>query len=117
MLSRSFNILWILVSLEGIACKCQGETTESPMRLRRHRFETRGTSRHSYVIVVNHSTLNICSRSRFYLFNHAQIGDVVKVTKMNINGQWEGEIDGKIGLFPFTHVEFIDSDNPDDEEG
>ncbi|KAG1698833.1 Adapter molecule Crk [Nymphon striatum] len=42
--------------------------------------------------------------------------DIVKVTKMNINGQWEGEIDGRVGHFPFTHVEFIDSDNPDDDE-
>lgn len=41
-----------------------------------------------------------------------QIGDVVKVTKTNLNGQWEGELNGKTGHFPFTHVAFIDSDNP-----
>lgn len=35
---------------------------------------------------------------------------------MNINGQWEGELHGKVGHFPFTHVEFLDSDNPDEEE-
>ncbi|CAG5023177.1 unnamed protein product [Parnassius apollo] len=35
-------------------------------------------------------------------------GDIVKVTKMNINGQWEGELNGKIGHFPFTYVEFLD---------
>ena len=29
---------------------------------------------------------------------------------MSINGQWEGEIRGKVGHFPFTHVEFIDED-------
>ncbi|KAG7174529.1 Adapter molecule Crk-like [Homarus americanus] len=40
-----------------------------------------------------------------------EIGDVIKVTKMNINGQWEGELNGKVGHFPFTHVEFIDSEN------
>lgn len=38
------------------------------------------------------------------------IGDVIKVIKTNINGQWEGELRGKIGHFPFTHVEFIDDD-------
>lgn len=37
-----------------------------------------------------------------------ELGDVIKVTKMNINGQWEGELNGKVGHFPFTHVEFID---------
>lgn len=29
---------------------------------------------------------------------------------MNINGQWEGELKGKTGHFPFTHVEFIDNE-------
>ncbi|XP_058797192.1 adapter molecule Crk [Phymastichus coffea] len=37
-----------------------------------------------------------------------EVGDVIKVTKTNINGQWEGELHGKVGHFPFTHVEFID---------
>ncbi|XP_013789102.1 adapter molecule Crk-like [Limulus polyphemus] len=44
-----------------------------------------------------------------------EVGDVIKVTKMNINGQWEGELRGKTGHFPFTHVEFIDSENSEDE--
>ncbi|KAF9404689.1 hypothetical protein HW555_014217 [Spodoptera exigua] len=35
-------------------------------------------------------------------------GDIIKVTKININGQWEGELHGKIGHFPFTCVEFLD---------
>lgn len=39
-----------------------------------------------------------------------EVGDIVKVTKMSINGQWEGELHGKIGHFPFTHVEFIDDE-------
>ena len=93
-----------------------------------------------------------------------EVGDTVKVTKMHINGQWEGELHGKVSLgttakkkeivisrrpsissygwaiclvfqneiifgshfllsvcfrfqvghFPFTHVEFIDSENADD---
>ncbi|XP_058815350.1 adapter molecule Crk isoform X1 [Topomyia yanbarensis] len=38
------------------------------------------------------------------------VGDVIKVIKTNINGQWEGELRGKVGHFPFTHVEFIDGD-------
>lgn len=37
-----------------------------------------------------------------------EMGDIIKVTKMNINGQWEGELKGKTGHFPFTHVEFIE---------
>ncbi|XP_018328644.1 adapter molecule Crk [Agrilus planipennis] len=40
-----------------------------------------------------------------------EIGDIITVTKMNINGQWEGELNGKTGHFPFTHVELIDNDN------
>jgi len=39
-----------------------------------------------------------------------EVGDIVTVTKMSINGQWEGELRGKVGHFPFTHVEFIDDD-------
>ncbi|KOB77468.1 putative CRK protein, partial [Operophtera brumata] len=31
-----------------------------------------------------------------------------QVTKININGQWEGELNGKVGHFPFTYVEFLD---------
>lgn len=41
------------------------------------------------------------------------IGDIIKVTKTNINGQWEGELNGKTGHFPFTHVEFMDSEMND----
>ncbi|XP_068152954.1 adapter molecule Crk [Drosophila tropicalis] len=37
-----------------------------------------------------------------------EIGDIIKVTKTNINGQWEGELKGRKGHFPFTHVEFVD---------
>lgn len=45
-----------------------------------------------------------------------EVGDIITVTKTNINGQWEGELKGRVGHFPFTHVEFIDSENPDDDE-
>lgn len=37
-----------------------------------------------------------------------EVGDIITVTKMNINGQWEGESKGKVGHFPFPFVEFID---------
>ncbi|KAF2883592.1 hypothetical protein ILUMI_22587 [Ignelater luminosus] len=40
-----------------------------------------------------------------------EVGDIIRVTKTNINGQWEGELNGKVGHFPFTHVEFLDTDN------
>jgi len=46
-----------------------------------------------------------------------EVGDIVKVTKMSINGQWEGELNGKVGHFPFTHVEFIDSSESGIDEG
>lgn len=36
-----------------------------------------------------------------------EVGQVVTVLEMNLNGQWEGEIDGKRGIFPFTHVRFL----------
>lgn len=43
-----------------------------------------------------------------------EVGDIIKVTKMNINGQWEGELRSKVGFFPFTHIEFLSND--DEEE-
>lgn len=39
------------------------------------------------------------------------IGDIITVTKTNINGLWEGELNGKSGYFPFTHVEFLEEEN------
>ncbi|XP_030633086.1 adapter molecule crk isoform X2 [Chanos chanos] len=44
-----------------------------------------------------------------------EVGDMVKVTKINVNGQWEGECKGKRGHFPFTHVRLLDQHNPEDE--
>jgi proto-oncogene C-crk len=35
-------------------------------------------------------------------------GQIVKVTKIDISGCWEGEIDGRMGHFPFNCVKFID---------
>ncbi|XP_063066063.1 crk-like protein [Engraulis encrasicolus] len=45
-----------------------------------------------------------------------EVGDIVKVTRMNISGQWEGEVNGRRGLFPFTHVKLLDAQNPDESE-
>ncbi|XP_040036377.2 adapter molecule crk [Gasterosteus aculeatus] len=44
-----------------------------------------------------------------------EVGDRVKVTKINVNGQWEGECKGKQGHFPFTHVRLLELNHPDDE--
>lgn len=52
----------------------------------------------------------------FFFFLIMQVGDIVKVTRMNINGQWEGEVNGRKGLFPFTHVKIFDPQNPDENE-
>lgn len=39
-------------------------------------------------------------------------GEIITVTKINANGQWEGETEnGKRGLFPFTHVKFLDENS------
>ncbi|XP_028829178.1 crk-like protein [Denticeps clupeoides] len=45
-----------------------------------------------------------------------EVGDIVKVTRMNISGQWEGEVNGRRGLFPFTHVKLLDGQNADETE-
>ncbi|KAJ3591282.1 hypothetical protein NHX12_009228 [Muraenolepis orangiensis] len=44
-----------------------------------------------------------------------EVGDTVKVTKINVNGQWEGECKGKRGHFPFTHVKLLDQHHPEEE--
>lgn len=44
-----------------------------------------------------------------------EVGDMVTVTKINVNGQWEGECRGKKGHFPFTHVRLLDPQQPEDE--
>jgi proto-oncogene C-crk len=37
-----------------------------------------------------------------------EVGDIVTVTAMNINGQWEGEVNGRRGDFPFVYIQFDD---------
>jgi proto-oncogene C-crk len=45
-----------------------------------------------------------------------KVGDEVMVTSMNLSGQWEGEVNGQKGFFPFTHVKFLDAnDEPEDD--
>ncbi|NP_001083483.1 adapter molecule crk [Xenopus laevis] len=43
-----------------------------------------------------------------------EVGDLVKVTKINVSGQWEGECNGKYGHFPFTHVRLLEQ-NPEED--
>lgn len=35
-------------------------------------------------------------------------GEIIRVTKVDISGCWEGEISGRKGHFPFNHVKFIE---------
>ncbi|XP_065844613.1 crk-like protein [Oscarella lobularis] len=39
--------------------------------------------------------------------------DIIVVINQNENGLWEGELNGKRGYFPFTHVELLDGDFSD----
>eukprot|EP00914_Ancora_sagittata_P017322 GHVO01034170.1.p1 GENE.GHVO01034170.1~~GHVO01034170.1.p1 ORF type:complete len:277 (+),score=28.13 GHVO01034170.1:150-980(+) len=45
-----------------------------------------------------------------------EVGDEVKVTAMDITGQWEGECNGVKGLFPFTHIQFMDNHKDSGQE-
>jgi proto-oncogene C-crk len=47
------------------------------------------------------------------LFLSFQKGEIIIVTKMNSNGLWEGEVNGKKGMFPFTHVKFLEDNSED----
>lgn len=38
-------------------------------------------------------------------------GDIVRVTKVDISGCWEGEVFGRKGHFPFNYVKFIEESN------
>lgn len=41
-----------------------------------------------------------------------EVGDTVKVTKMNINGQWEGELNGKVRPYQLTTLRFTRTAQP-----
>jgi len=45
-----------------------------------------------------------------------QVGDIVTVTAMNVNGQWEGEVNGRQGFFPFNYIEFINEEEETDNQ-
>ncbi|KAI8521907.1 hypothetical protein Bbelb_016610 [Branchiostoma belcheri] len=45
-----------------------------------------------------------------------EVGDIIRVTKINASGQWEGELKGKTGHFPFNHVKIIDPSNPEEND-
>ena len=40
-----------------------------------------------------------------------QVNDIVMVLETTMNGSWRGELKGKVGEFPFTHVQWLDDDN------
>ncbi|KAF7244230.1 Adapter molecule crk [Varanus komodoensis] len=44
-----------------------------------------------------------------------EVGELVKVTKINMSGQWEGECNNRRGHFPFTHVRLLDQQNPEED--
>ncbi|XP_042298588.1 adapter molecule crk [Sceloporus undulatus] len=44
-----------------------------------------------------------------------EVGELVKVTKINMSGQWEGECGSRRGHFPFTHVRLLDQHNPEED--
>ena len=61
--------------------------------------------------IMNHLITRFqCILVCFVLFCF-QEGEVITVLKVNANGQWEGEAGGKRGLFPFTHVKFLDEES------
>ncbi|XP_067943849.1 adapter molecule Crk-like [Watersipora subatra] len=70
-------------------------STEGPQRPR---------SLPAYARVVTMRIPNAYDRTALKL----EVGDIVCVTATPISGQWEGELNGKTGHFPFTHVQFIE---------
>ncbi|XP_074701069.1 adapter molecule crk isoform X7 [Strix aluco] len=58
-----------------------------------------------------HMNLQFC----FEAYGIYLVGELVKVTKINVSGQWEGECNGRRGHFPFTHVRLLDQQNPDED--
>ncbi len=39
-----------------------------------------------------------------------QKGDLIKVLTQNVSGQWEGELEGRKGFFPFMYVKLLSPD-------
>lgn len=45
-----------------------------------------------------------------------KVGDEIWVTATHPTGQWEGTVGGQEGIFPFTHIKFLDDDQEDEDE-
>uniref|UniRef100_A0A2P2I5K5 Adapter molecule Crk-like n=1 Tax=Hirondellea gigas TaxID=1518452 RepID=A0A2P2I5K5_9CRUS len=60
----------------------------------------------AFAMVIQDRVPNFYDRTALQL----ERGDIIQVTKTNMNGNWEGELNGKKGHFPFTHVEFMDDE-------
>lgn len=56
------------------------------------------------------SMLFIFATNRPLLQQQQQKGDIILVTSTNITGQWEGELNGKQGHFPFNYIQFLDEE-------
>ncbi|KAL8603809.1 hypothetical protein ACOMHN_058544 [Nucella lapillus] len=60
----------------------------------------------AYARVVADRNPNAYDRTQLRL----KKGELVKVLATNVSGQWEGEVNGRRGIFPFTHVQFVSED-------
>lgn len=63
-------------------------------------------------VVIRNRDPNAYDKSALKL----KAGDKILVVAMHMSGQWEGTINGQRGFFPFTHVQFVDSDSNEPEE-
>lgn len=82
-----------------------------------HCFRLRGVSYPLFLDQVYTYISATCSLliNEFFSCNmFAQVGDIVLVTAMHLTGQWEGQINGLSGFFPFTHVKFLDETQEND---
>ncbi|CAG7819886.1 unnamed protein product [Allacma fusca] len=71
-------------------------------------------NQHTYAIVKQDRVPNAYDDTALRL----EVGNIIRVTKHNISGQWEGELileggkPGRRGHFPFTHVEVLTDYDP-----
>ncbi|KRX17159.1 Adapter molecule Crk, partial [Trichinella nelsoni] len=91
----------------GSACEIS-EVSVSPTSYTKQRAASLTSQRKlpAYVRVKQARIPNAYDKSALRL----QVGDRVKVLKMHPSGTWEGELNGRVGHFPFTYVEFEDTD-------
>lgn len=55
----------------------------------------------------NVHTLNVNLNRIFICSIYLQKDDIIKVLTQHVNGQWEGELEGRRGFFPFNYVKLI----------